>query len=57
VDLMETGDPTDPYVVHEVNHTVEFEALEDSVGTDVPAAVVDWLESLVPQADPAEVTA
>jgi [lysine-biosynthesis-protein LysW]--L-2-aminoadipate ligase len=52
VDLMETGDS---YTVHEVNHTVEFKALNGAVGeaVDVPAIVVDWLES---KAD-AEVTA
>jgi len=44
VDLMETGDD---YTVHEVNHTVEFKALNDAVEVDVPAAVVDWLESVV----------
>ncbi|MFB6131753.1 MAG: lysine biosynthesis protein LysX [Salinigranum sp.] len=44
VDLMETGDD---YTVHEVNHTVEFKALNDAVGADhdVPAKVVDWLEA------------
>ncbi|ELZ57588.1 MULTISPECIES: lysine biosynthesis protein LysX [unclassified Haloferax] len=42
VDLMETGDD---YTVHEVNHTVEFKALNDAVETDVPATVVDWLEA------------
>ncbi|WP_254766424.1 lysine biosynthesis protein LysX [Salinilacihabitans rarus] len=42
VDLMETGDS---YTVHEVNHTVEFKALNDAVDADVPAAVVDWLEA------------
>ncbi len=41
VDLMETGDS---YTVHEVNHTVEFKALNDSVDVDVAGAVVDWLE-------------
>ena len=44
VDLMETGDD---YTVHEVNHTVEFKALNDTVDIDVPAAVVDWLETKV----------
>ena len=44
VDMMETG--TD-YTIHEVNHTVEFKALNDTVDVDVPGAVVDWLESLV----------
>jgi [lysine-biosynthesis-protein LysW]--L-2-aminoadipate ligase len=48
VDLMETGEGEDAgYTVHEVNHTVEFKALNDSVETDVPAAVVDWLEAKV----------
>jgi [lysine-biosynthesis-protein LysW]--L-2-aminoadipate ligase len=44
VDLMEVGDD---YTVHEVNHTVEFKALNDAVGdaVDVPAEVVDWLEA------------
>jgi [lysine-biosynthesis-protein LysW]--L-2-aminoadipate ligase len=44
VDLMEVGDD---YTVHEVNHTVEFKALNDAVGegVDVPARVVDWLET------------
>jgi [lysine-biosynthesis-protein LysW]--L-2-aminoadipate ligase len=50
VDLMETGvdengDPTG-YTVHEVNHTVEFKALNDAVDADVPARVVDWLETV-----------
>jgi [lysine-biosynthesis-protein LysW]--L-2-aminoadipate ligase len=44
IDLMETGDD---YTVHEVNHTVEFKALNDAVDVDVPAAVVDWLETVV----------
>ncbi|CCQ35452.1 probable glutamate--argW ligase [Natronomonas moolapensis 8.8.11] len=44
VDLMETGDS---YTVHEVNHTVEFKALNEVTETDVPAAVVDWLEARV----------
>ncbi|PSP54660.1 lysine biosynthesis protein LysX [Halobacteriales archaeon QS_1_67_19] len=43
VDLMETGD--DGYTVHEINHTVEFKSLDDTVDGDVPAAVVDWLEA------------
>ncbi|WP_144904702.1 lysine biosynthesis protein LysX [Halobellus captivus] len=47
VDLMETGSD---YTVHEVNHTVEFKALNDAVDVDVPAAVVDWLESKAEQA-------
>jgi [lysine-biosynthesis-protein LysW]--L-2-aminoadipate ligase len=40
VDLMESGDS---YVCHEVNHTVEFDALDGAVDVDVPAAIVDWL--------------
>ena len=44
VDLMETGDS---YTVHEVNHTVEFKALNEVSEVDVPAAVVDWLEARV----------
>ena len=44
VDLMEAGDG---YTVHEVNHTVEFKALNDAVDVDVPATVVDWLETKV----------
>jgi [lysine-biosynthesis-protein LysW]--L-2-aminoadipate ligase len=51
IDLMETGvdDDGNPtgYTVHEVNHTVEFKALDDVVDVDVPAAVVDWLEAQV----------
>jgi [lysine-biosynthesis-protein LysW]--L-2-aminoadipate ligase len=50
VDLMEVGEAEDggtEYTVHEVNHTVEFKALNDAVGdaVDVPARVVDWLEA------------
>jgi [lysine-biosynthesis-protein LysW]--L-2-aminoadipate ligase len=41
---MELGDGAG-YTVHEVNHTVEFKALNGEVGTDVPARVVDWLET------------
>jgi [lysine-biosynthesis-protein LysW]--L-2-aminoadipate ligase len=44
VDLMETGDS---YTVHEVNHTVEFKALDSCTDVDVPAAAVDWLEARV----------
>ncbi len=44
VDLMESGDS---YVCHEVNHTVEFATLDETVESDVPAAVVDWLETSV----------
>jgi [lysine-biosynthesis-protein LysW]--L-2-aminoadipate ligase len=49
VDLMEVGvsedSEPDDYTVHEVNHTVEFKALNDVSDVDVPAKVVDWLES------------
>jgi len=60
IDLMEVGvsqddthesggEPSEPraddYTVHEVNHTVEFKALNEVADVDVPAAVVDWLES------------
>jgi [lysine-biosynthesis-protein LysW]--L-2-aminoadipate ligase len=61
VDLMETGvtaggEPTG-YTVHEVNHTVEFKALNEVVAVDVPARVVDWLESQAAAgAETAEVT-
>jgi len=41
----ENGDPMG-YTVHEVNHTVEFKALNDAVDVDVPARVVDWLETV-----------
>jgi len=70
VDLMETGEawkasdrpsgegsePRDAagYTVHEVNHNVEFKALNDATGVDVPAAVVDWLETKVADAPSAE---
>ena len=53
VDLMETGDS---YTVHEVNHTVEFKALNEVSDVDVPAAVVDWLESKAASESDAEVT-
>jgi [lysine-biosynthesis-protein LysW]--L-2-aminoadipate ligase len=46
VDLMETGDG---YTVHEVNHTVEFKALNSCVDFDVPAKIVDWLEAKAEQ--------
>jgi [lysine-biosynthesis-protein LysW]--L-2-aminoadipate ligase len=49
VDLMEigVGDGGDPdgYTVHEVNQTVEFKALDETTDVDVPATVVDWLET------------
>ncbi|MDS0260196.1 lysine biosynthesis protein LysX [Haloarcula sp. S1CR25-12] len=45
----EQSDPRDyefeDYTVHEVNHTVEFKALNEVSDVDVPAKVVDWLES------------
>jgi [lysine-biosynthesis-protein LysW]--L-2-aminoadipate ligase len=44
VDLMEAGDD---YVCHEVNHTVEFKALDSCVDFSVPARIVDWLETKV----------
>ena len=51
VDLMETGvdENGDPegYTVHEVNHTVEFKALNDATDVDVTGEVVDWLEAQV----------
>ncbi len=55
VDLMETGSG---YTVHEVNHGVEFTALNGTVETDVPGAVVEWLETVATDADTirAEVT-
>jgi [lysine-biosynthesis-protein LysW]--L-2-aminoadipate ligase len=54
VDLMETGED---YTVHEVNHTVEFKALDSVTDVDVPAAVVDWLEAKVESAEAPGVTA
>lgn len=47
IDLMETA--TGSYTVHEVNHTVEFKALDETTSVDVPANVVDWLEETVAQ--------
>jgi len=45
VDLMEVGGTgSGEYTVHEVNHTVEFKALDAATDVDVPAKVVDWLE-------------
>jgi [lysine-biosynthesis-protein LysW]--L-2-aminoadipate ligase len=54
VDLMETGDS---YTVHEVNHTVEFKALNEVAEVDVPEKVVDWLETKAKTAETAEVPA
>ena len=46
VDLMEVGGAdSGKYTVHEVNHTVEFKALDEVTDADVPGAVVDWLEA------------
>ena len=46
VDLMEVGGTdSGEYTVHEVNHTVEFKALDAATDVDVPAEVVDWLEA------------
>ena len=42
VDLMETDEG---YTVHELNHTVEFKALNETTDVDVPARAVDWLEA------------
>jgi [lysine-biosynthesis-protein LysW]--L-2-aminoadipate ligase len=53
IDLMETGDS---YTVHEVNHTVEFKALNEVTDVDVPGAVADWLEAKA-ESEAAEVTA
>jgi [lysine-biosynthesis-protein LysW]--L-2-aminoadipate ligase len=47
VDLMGTEDG---YTVHEVNHNVEFKALNEATDVDVPARVVDWLETKAEQA-------
>ena len=56
VDLMEVGgaqSTSEPsgqaagYTVHEVNHNVEFKALNEVTDVDVPARVVDWLEAQV----------
>ncbi|MES3516575.1 MAG: lysine biosynthesis protein LysX [Natronomonas sp.] len=45
IDLMEIGGAdSGEYTVHEVNHTVEFKALNEVTDVDVPAVVVDWLE-------------
>ena len=49
------GEPTE-YTVHEVNHTVEFKALNDVSDVDVPGRVVDWLESKVASRPDAEVS-
>ncbi len=56
IDLMESPVGDGRYTVHEVNHTVEFKALNDTVATDIPAAVVDWLEQRAQQSDQVEAT-
>ncbi len=53
IDLMESDGG---YTVHEVNHTVEFKALDSAVDVDVAAAVVDWLERTA-EPDSVEVSA
>ncbi|WP_276273380.1 lysine biosynthesis protein LysX [Haloarcula litorea] len=52
------GEPRgDDYTVHEVNHTVEFKALNEVADVDVPAEVVDWLEAKAASEADAEVSA
>ncbi|AWB26488.1 lysine biosynthesis protein LysX [Halococcoides cellulosivorans] len=48
IDLMERtdGDEVTGYTVHEINHTVEFKALDGVSDEDVPARVVDYLETV-----------
>jgi len=62
IDLMEVGideesGEFEDYTVHEVNHTVEFKALNEVTDVDVPAKVVDWLEQKAATDADAEVTA
>jgi len=53
VDLMEVGgEESGEYTVHEINHTVEFKALNGCVDVDVPATVVYWLETKANEATP-----
>ena len=53
VDLMEVGgENSGRYTVHEINHTVEFKALNGCVDIDVPGTVVDWLEAKANEATP-----
>ena len=53
VDLMEVGgENSGKYTVHEINHTVEFKALNGCVDVDVPGTVVDWLETKANEATP-----
>ena len=61
IDLMETGVDEDGnpsgFTVHEVNHTVEFKALNEVTDVDLPARVVDWLEDRADaEGETAEVT-
>jgi [lysine-biosynthesis-protein LysW]--L-2-aminoadipate ligase len=61
IDLMETGVDEDGnpsgFTVHEVNHTVEFKALNEVTDVDLPARVVDWLEDRAgAEGETAEVT-
>jgi [lysine-biosynthesis-protein LysW]--L-2-aminoadipate ligase len=60
VDLMETGvdesGNATGYTVHEVNHNVEFKALNGVTDVDVPARVVDWLETKVESETDTEVS-
>ncbi len=51
IDLMETDDS---YTVHEVNHTVEFDTLATVADVDVPARIVDWLETVAATAGGSE---
>ncbi|MFC6756674.1 MULTISPECIES: lysine biosynthesis protein LysX [Haloarcula] len=57
----EQSDPRDyefdDYTVHEVNHTVEFKALNEVSDVDVPGEVVDWLESKAQSKSGTETTA
>jgi [lysine-biosynthesis-protein LysW]--L-2-aminoadipate ligase len=52
IDLMETSaarsgdEPRAEYTVHEVNHSVEFKALDRTTDVDVAARVIDWLEAI-----------
>jgi len=59
VDLMElSGEGADEgYTVHEVNHTVEFKALNAAVEVDVASRVVDWLERTTEANDAEDATA
>jgi len=55
-DESQAGESTG-YTVHEVNHTVEFKALDGVVDVNVSGAVVDWLEEKVRAETDAEVSA